>query len=145
MIELLSTVAITTSSLVLFAYWFRYTCLLMLSAKTAQDYAYDVAMAHHLSFLEIQSQLRESNVDFDRLRDALDRDYDLISHLLKSANASSLEDRMLAINYSMMRAWYRVSRGFSTSTACRALEEMSQVVAQFANTYGEQSTCPSAA
>src|ERR1700681_3502809 len=100
MIELLATSAITTASVLLFAYWFRYTCLLMLSAKTAQDYAYDVAMAHHLSFLEIQSQLRESNVDFDRLRDALDRDYDLISHLLKSANASSLEDRMLAINYS---------------------------------------------
>jgi hypothetical protein len=145
MIELLSTVAITTSSLVLFAYWFRYTCLLMLSAKTAQDYAHNVALTHQMSFLEVQSQLRESNADFDSLRAALDRDYDLISALLQSANGSSLEDRMLAINYHMMRAWYSVSRRFSASIACRALEEMSQMIAQFANTYGEQSNCPSAA
>ena len=145
MIELLVTVAITVSSVLMFGYWFRYTCLLMLSAKTARDYAREFAMANQLSFLDVQAQLRESNADFDGLRDALDRDYELISNLLQSANVSSLEDRILAFNYRMMRTWYGISRGFSNSTACRALEEMSQVVAHFANTYGEQLACTSAA
>ena len=107
MIELLVTVAITVSSVLMFGYWFRYTCLLMLSAKTARDYARGFAMANQLSFLDVQSQLRESNADFDGLRDALDRDYELISNLLQSANVSSLEDRILAFNYRMMRTSVR--------------------------------------
>ena len=37
MIELLATTIITVSSVALFGYWFRYTCLLILSAKTTQD------------------------------------------------------------------------------------------------------------
>jgi hypothetical protein len=117
----------------------------VLSAKTARDYARDFAMANKLSFLEVQSRLQEGSTEFDRLRAALDRDYELISDLLQNANVSSLEDRMLAIHYRVVRAWYSVSRGFSHSTACRALEEMSQVVAHLANVYGEQTICNSAA
>src|ERR1700674_3123503 len=145
MTEIIVTIVITASSMLLFGYWFRYTCLLMLSARTARDYARDVAMANQLSFLEVQSQLREGNADFDRLRDSLDRDYELLSNLLQNANVSSLEDRMLAINYRAMRAWYGVSRGISTSTACRALEEMSQMVAHFANAMGERAAAGAAA
>ena len=55
------------------------------------------------------------------------------------------KDRMLAINYRVMRAWYGVSRGISTSTACRALEEMSQMVAHFANAMGERAAAGAAA
>src|ERR1700680_990857 len=121
MIELIVTVVITASSMLLFGYWFRYTCLLILSARTARDYARDVAMANQLSFLEVQSQLRESGADLDGLRNALDRDYAVISNLLQNANVSSLEGRMLAVNYRVMRAWYGVSRGFSTTAASQAL------------------------
>ena len=39
MIELLATTIITLSSVALFGYWFRYTCLLILSARTTRDYA----------------------------------------------------------------------------------------------------------
>jgi hypothetical protein len=136
MIELLATLVITVSSMVLFAYWFRYTSLLILSAKTTRDYAADVAMANSLSFLEVQSQLRErSSADPDRLRDLLDRDYAIVCKLLEQG---SLENGMLAINYRVMHGWYALSRRFSTSAAYRALEEMSQTVAYFANTVGEQ-------
>jgi hypothetical protein len=37
MLELVATGIITASSVFLFAYWFRYTCLLILSAKTTLD------------------------------------------------------------------------------------------------------------
>ena len=59
MIELISTIVIMAGSVLLFGYWFRYTCLLILSARTTRDYAGAVATANQLSFLEVQSVLRE--------------------------------------------------------------------------------------
>jgi hypothetical protein len=151
MIEILATIVITVSSALLFAYWFRYTSLLILSAKTARDYAGEVAMANQLSFLEVQSRLRErAGSDLDHLRDLLDRDFAVVRYLLEHAsNAASgqigLETGMLAINYRVMRSWYAMSRRFSDSAASRALEEMSLVVAHFANSMGERAAAGAAA
>lgn len=137
--------------MLLFGYWFRYTCLLILTAKTTRDYAAQVAMANQLGFLEVQSQLQARSVsELDRLRDSLDRDYKVISYLLKHAATASpdeaaLEKFMLAINYRVMRGWYSLSRRVSTSAASKALEEMSMVVAHFANAMGERAACASAA
>lgn len=144
MIELIATVVITASSILLFAYWFRYTCLLILSAKTARDYTSDVATSNRLLFPEVQAQLeRSDSSDLDKLRAALDRDYQVIRQMMKympntSEGQSALETRMLAINYRLMGAWYQVTRHVSGSTAARALGEMSMVVAHFANVMGEQ-------
>ncbi len=150
MFELAVTAIIAAGSIVLFGYWFRYTCLLIVSAKTALDYAGAVAAANQLSFLDVQSRLRGRDVtDFDPLHAALERDYAVITYLLKNAahsgaGESSIETRMLAMNYRLMDAWYQVSRRFSTEAACRALEDMSQVVAHFANVMGERSACTAA-
>ena len=143
MIELVTTVIITASSVLLFGYWFRYTCLLILSAKTTRDFAGQVATANQLGFLEVQTQLRESAVNLDSLRDSLDRDYAVLSALLNQAGdssfeGSSLEQTMLAINYRVMRASYSVTGAFSPSAARKALEEMSMVIAHFANSMGQQ-------
>jgi len=155
MIELIATVTITGGSVVLFAYWFRYTCLLILSAKTARDYTSDVAYSNKLGFPEVQAQLNQSELnqsvtpDLDRLRAALDNDYRIVRQLLRympksEEGPSSLETQMLAINYRLMGAWYQVSRHFSGSTAARALGEMSMVVAHFANVMGEQAAASAA-
>jgi hypothetical protein len=150
MIELLATSTITIGSLVLFAYWFRYTCLLILSAKTARDYTSDVAFSNHLGFPAIQAQLSQGVApDLDRLRAALDSDYrvvrNLLNHLPKTEEGPSpLETHMLAINYRLMGAWYQVTRHISESTAARALGEMSMVVAHFANVMGEQAASAAA-
>jgi hypothetical protein len=156
MIELIATAGIMASSVLLFAYWFRYTCLLIISAKTTRDYAVSVATANQLGFLQVQSQLSDSAPgqvglpELDRLKDALDRDYKVLTYLLKNAaNGStgedSIEKRMLEINYRVMRAWYGVSRQFSQSAASRAIEEMALVVAHFANSMGERSAVSAAA
>ena len=150
-LELAVTVIIVAGSALLFGYWFRYTCLLILSARTARDYAGDVAAANQLSFLEVQARLRDgAYADLDPLRTALDRDYSLITYLLKNAahsgaEESSIEARMLELHYKLMGAWYKVSRPFSAQAARRALEEMSVVVAHFANVMGERAACASAA
>lgn len=150
MIELIATVIITASSVLLFAYWFRYTCLLILSAKTARDYTSDVACSNRLLFPEVQAQLNQSaSPDLDKLRSALDRDYQILRHLMKQMPAageaqSALETQMLALNYRLMGTWYQVTRHVSGSTAARALSEMSMVVAHFANLMGEQTASAAA-
>ena len=150
MIELIATVIITASSILLFAYWFRYTCLLILSAKTARDYTSDVACSNRLLFPEVQAQLNQSaSPDLDKLRSALDRDYQILRHLMKQMPAageaqSALETQMLALNYRLMGTWYQVTRHVSGSTAARALSEMSMVVAHFANLMGEQTASAAA-
>ena len=145
MTELITTAVITASSILLFGYWFRYTCLLILSTRTARDYVGDVAAAHQLGFLEVQSRLRDGSPEFDRLRDALDRDYAVLARILKNSTHSGMEERMLGIDYRFMSAWYRISSRFSPAAARRALEEMSMVVAHFANAMGERAAGAAAA
>jgi hypothetical protein len=150
MIELITTIIITVSSVLLFGYWFRYTCLLILSAKTTRDFAGQVVVANQLGFLEVQAQLRASAGNLDTLRDALDRDYEVLNGLMKKAGdasfeGSSLEQTMLAINYRVMRASYSVTGAFSPTAARKALEEMSMVVAHFANAMGQQAASGAAA
>jgi hypothetical protein len=153
MVELIATIAITVSSAVLFGYWFRYTSLLILSAKTPQDYAGEVAMTNQLSFLTVQSQLRQLRQhapELEALQKALDRDYAIVTYLLEHVSSASaveeaLEKRMLKIDYRLMRAWYLVSRNFSSEAARNALEEMSQVVAHFANVTGARAAAGAAA
>ena len=148
MIETIATVVITASSVVLFAYWFRYTCLLILSAKTARDFAAGVASQNNLAFPVVQAQLQQASTpDLDRLRASLDNDYRVVRDLLKCArnmDEQSLETQMLAVNYKVMRAWYSVSRHFSGRAAAHALSEMSMVVSHFANLMGEQAASAAA-
>jgi hypothetical protein len=149
MIELIATVVITVSSVLLFAYWFRYTCLLILSAKTAHDYTSDVAYSNQLGFQEVQAQLQNGVADLDRLRAALDNDFRIVRGLMKSVPKageaqSALEAQMLAVNYRVMAVWYGVARHVSESAAAKALEEMSLVVAHFANQMGEQAASAAA-
>jgi hypothetical protein len=154
MTELLATIAITASSALLFGYWFRYTCLLILSAKTTRDYAGEFAAAVELSFPAVQEKLRNQafgNASYlEDLQASLDRDYSVVTYLLKnvsdsSTGASSIEVRMLAINYSLMGAWFSVSKRFSVTAAQHALEEMALVVSHFANTMGERAEAAAAA
>jgi hypothetical protein len=150
MIEVTATVIITASSALLFAYWFRYTSMLILSARTTRDYAAEVAAANHLGFLEVQAELRRENAELDRLHKALDRDYAVVTYLLghvseKATGVSPVEVKMLEINYKLMSVWFSVSKRFSQSTAQRALEEMAAVVAHFANTMGERNLAGAAA
>ena len=146
MLELIVTVAISVSSALLFGYWFRYTCLLILSARTTRDYAADFAQANQLSFLQVQAQLRDQGIQLDRLQSALDQDYATINNLIQSASGEwGMEDRMLQLNYRLMGAWCSVSRRFSAEMGRQALNEMSTIIAHFANTMGERAMAGAAA
>jgi hypothetical protein len=149
MLELIVTLVITVSSALLFGYWFRYTCLLILSAKTTRDYAADIATANQLGFLQVQAQLRDQPpAELDRLQASLDRDFALVTYLIQHASGQGewgMEDRMLQLNYRLMGAWCRVSRSFSPEAGRRALDEMSMIISHFANAMGERAAVGAAA
>jgi hypothetical protein len=146
MVELVATTTMTIGSALLFGYWFRFACLLILSTKTARDHTRAVAVANRLEFLEIQSQLHHPRADLERLRRLLDRDYAVLTSLLKDSSDCSpmeckTEMRMLKINYCLVSLRYELSRRFSMAAAARALKEMSLVVEYFANAMGERAMC----
>jgi hypothetical protein len=143
MIEDLASYIIAFGSLLLFASWFRYACLLVLRARPPHDYAAAAAAANQLGFPEVQTILRDrAESDMDELRRLLDRDFALLTYVLRHADPPTsiavLEKRMLVIDYRLMRAWYRTSSRFSHDAAHRALHEMSIVVAHFASSLGER-------
>ncbi len=144
MIELIATVILTVGSILLFCYWFRYTCFLILNAQTVRGYAANIAQAHQLGFLETQVRLAEFAPNLDGLKNALDRDYAVIAGLLNGLEAeqSGIEQRMLAIHYRMMGAWYQASRHISAGVARKAIEEMSLVLSHFADSIGEAAATP---
>lgn len=143
---MLASLIIIGFSLLLFLYWFRYTCLLVLSTKTAKDYTRQVARANQLEFPDVETNLR-GTVAFETLDDiqrSLDRDYRLITGLLQHAcdfqlGGVTLEQRMLMIDYRVMKLWYWLSKKLARAVQSKqALEEMAGIVAHFANTLGER-------
>jgi hypothetical protein len=139
MFELVITVTMSLTSLLLFGYWFRYTCHLILDAASTHDYSTSVAQAHHLCFQEAQMRLSHNAPELDRLKDMLDHDYATLSRLMSRAGGRQerIELRMLAVYYRLTTVWYRTCRWISTAAARMALQEMSMVVAHFANSLGE--------
>lgn len=144
MIENIATSIIVFGSLLLFLYWFRYACLLVLNARPARDYAATAATANQLSFLDVQTKLRHpSATDLDELIYLLDRDYQVLTYLLTHVAAAptgvaAIEKRMLQIDYRLMRVWCVASSPFSRVAVWRALDEMSRIVAHFADAMGER-------
>ena len=145
------SIVIISLSMLLFLYWFRYTCLLILSTRTAKDYTAQVAAANQLEFPVILSQLKMAVPaggaveEMGMLQQSLERDYRLLTGLLSHAaqfqvGGLSMEQRMLMIDYQVMKAVFSVSHRFVQSVHARnALAEMADIVAHFANAMGERS------
>jgi hypothetical protein len=130
----------------LFIYWLRYTCQLILSAKSARDYTRDVAAANDLRFLQVQQELAlvRERFELDTLHSKLENDYRLLTYLLVhgpsfQVNGDRMEQIMLMLNFRLLKAYYVLTCPMSVSNGKRALHEMTQVVGYFANRMGERS------
>jgi hypothetical protein len=130
-------------------YWFRYTCILILSAKTSRDYALEVAVANRLSFVETRVQLADQATsdaqanDLDELYKLLHRDYVFVTYLLRHAGRTgnqghSVENQIVMVDYKIMRLWYSLVRTASPVQARQALLEMTSIVNYLANSMGER-------
>ena len=61
--ELISGVAALAGSMILLWYWFRYACLLILTAESDLSHGEEVAEANQLSFREVRAKLRHSKIE----------------------------------------------------------------------------------
>ncbi len=147
---MLTSVLIIAISLALLLYWFRYSCSLILSTGAASDCRLEVAAANQLKFLEVQDCLdTASAASFDSLKRSLDRDYELVNYLHRSAKhseepANVVEHSMLRADFHLMRIWYPVVKLFSTSQARAAIDEMAQIVGHLADSFGQKATSAAA-
>jgi hypothetical protein len=145
MVETAATIVMSLGSVLLFGYWFRYVCLLTIRTRTAHDYGVEVAEANRLCFPKVTSGLHKHERtlrNLDLLYRCLNRDYEIVSYLLKHAGVSPRELRVqrraLALEYHFVKMCCRVSRRFSIESSFRAIEEMSLIVAYLANSFGER-------
>jgi hypothetical protein len=132
---------ISATSFVLFFYWFQYVCLLILSARTSRDYSSEIAAANRL-VPDVQTKLRSAGADLDTLHRRLEKDYAIITDLLKRTPGFIADDRrelaMLKIHYRTMSAWFCLTRRSLREASAQALEEMTLVIVHLANTIGER-------
>jgi hypothetical protein len=131
-----ASVLIIAFSLVLFAYWFRYSCLLLLRSRADQP----VVAENRFNCGSVQRALKEG-MDLDPLHQSLDRDYRVLTYLLDHAAGlefEQLEYRLLVLDYRMMQGWYRLTRSAAPRQARKALGEMAEVLNVLIGRIGEQ-------
>lgn len=148
---MISSILIIAFSVVLLVYWFRYTCLLILRTRTAVDYAPVVVTANNLQFPNVQGRIREAEAaTLDPLRKSLDRDYSLLTYLMKhtagfQVGGITVEQRMLLLDFKLMQIWYGATRRLAVQQARAALDEMSNILGHLANAIGERAASTSRA
>ena len=130
-------------SLLLFCYWFRYVCLLILAAEAPRDQSEEVVEANQLSFPVVRSSLLKDAVgDLETLRKCLERDFAIITYLLEHTPIrvfdSGIEGAMLRTHFRLMSLCFKATRRRFRECASDALEEMLLVVAHLANELGER-------
>jgi hypothetical protein len=133
-------------SLALFAYWFRYSCLLILRTRTAEDFASDVARANGLSFEAVRGQIEAGDLSNSKeLYAILERDYRIVTRLMDQMDSPAKEEGMMEINllhlhFHVSRLCFQASQALGLKGAANALEEMADTVSHFANSVGEWKT-----
>jgi hypothetical protein len=132
---MIASVLIITFSLILFVYWFRYSCLLLLRRNDEQPVA-----AERFHFAAVQNGLK-AGLALDPLHQSLDRDYRLLTYLLDHAaglELERLEYRLLVLDYRLMQGWYRLTKSAAPQQARRALSEMAEVLNALVGRIGAQ-------
>jgi hypothetical protein len=133
---MLTSIFIIAFSLVLFAYWFRASCRLLL-----RDHAEEAAAANdRFRFPEVQAMLKTSR-DLGPLHGLLNQDFQVLTYLRQHAadlETGSFEDQLLILDYRIMRWYFRLMSKAVPSQAHSALSEMATVVGVLAHKLGTQ-------
>jgi hypothetical protein len=135
---MIASILILTFSAVLLVYWFRYSCVLLLrsAAERVQKPLTDERFSIKLVLEKVHTEQH-----LDTLERALDRDYHMLTYLLKHAadlELASIENRMLILDYRLMRLWYRFTRTIAPTQARRALAEMASALGAVARQTSQQ-------
>ncbi|HTS65587.1 MAG TPA: hypothetical protein VMH28_26375 [Candidatus Acidoferrales bacterium] len=135
---IVATLIIAVSA-VLFAYWFRYSCLLLLR-NAAERAGSAPGLDPRFSVGEVMASLKSEGA-LDPLERALERDYCILSYLIQHAadlEMASVENRLLLVDYRLMRIWSRATRSMAPRQSRKALEEMASVLGVLIHAMGPQ-------
>jgi hypothetical protein len=136
---MITSVFIIAISVILFVYWLRYSCLLLLrSAQERQALA--VHTDERFNVASVVERLKTEG-DLDPLDAALERDYHVVTYLIQHAadlELASIENKLLVLDYKLMRMWSRMTRTFSPEQSRKALVEMASVLSVLVGQMGDQ-------
>jgi hypothetical protein len=126
---MITSVFIIAISVVLFVYWLRYSCVMLL--RNAQERTVvSTAADERFSISSVRERLKAKG-DLDSLERDLERDYHVVTYLIEHAadlELASIENKLLVIDYKLMRLWSHLTRTAAPEQSRKALAEMASVL-----------------
>ena len=119
---MIASFLIIVFSVLLLAYWFRYSCILLLRSHAERMTSTCTVSDIRFCFAEVQARLRTAEA-LDPLHLSMQRDYEIL---------------ILVLDYKVMQWCYRITRIAAPQQARRALNEMASVLIVLAQNMGEQ-------
>jgi len=137
---MVTSVFIIAISVVLFVYWLRYSCVLLL--RSAQQRAEMPTVADERFSASSVLERLKTEADLAPLERALERDYYVLTYLIEHAadlELASIENKLLVLDYKLMRLWSRLTRTAAPQQSRKALSEMASVLSVLVGQMGESS------
>ena len=134
---MISGVLIIAISMLLLAYWLRYSCVILLRDAQERTATFTVA-DERFSASSVLERLK-TEADLAPLERALERDYRVVTYIIEYATdleLASIENKLLVLDYKLMRLWSRLTRTLAPQQSRRALTEMASVLRVLAGQMG---------
>jgi hypothetical protein len=138
---MITSVFIIAISVILFVYWLRYSCVMLLRNAQERTEASTVA-DERFNISSVRERLRTEG-DLDSLERALERDYHVVTYLIEHAadlELASIENKLLVIDYKLMRVWSHLTRTAAPEQSRKALAEMASVLGVLVDQMGHLQT-----
>jgi hypothetical protein len=136
---MITSVFIIAISVILFVYWLRYSCVMLLRSAEERGEMSKCA-DERFNVASVRERLKTEG-DLDPLEVALERDYHVVTYLIEHAadlELASIENKLLVLDYKLMRLWSRVTRTVAPQQSRRALCEMASVLSVLVGQMGDQ-------
>ena len=137
---MVSSVIIIAISMVLLVYWLRYSCVILLRGAQERSAMFTVADERFSASL-VRERLK-TEADLAPLERALERDYRVVTYFIEHAaylELASVENKLLVLDYQLMRLWSRLTRTLAPQLSRQALSEMASVLTVLVSQMGEPS------
>jgi hypothetical protein len=131
---MVTSVFIVAISAVLLVYWLRYSCVILLHAALERAAMPD----ERFSATSVLERLK-TEADLAALERALERDYCVVTYIIEHTTdleLASIENKLLVVDYRIMRLWSRLTRSLAPQLSRKALSEMASVLRVLAGQMG---------
>ena len=134
---MVTSVFIVGISAILLVYWLRYSCVMLLHGAQERSAMLTVA-DERFSASSVLERLK-TEADLAPLERALERDYRVVTYIIEHATdleLASIENKLLVLDYQLMRLWSRLTRTLAPQQSRKALSEMASVLRVLAGQMG---------